>query len=167
MEKFGYWWHGGIIANNPGMIKYAGFAPAPQWGSKRISACFFGTGAWIPQNSKNKAAAWRFMEYFGAGQPAYDRAISGWGLPAVKQYWKDVPHSTPYDKDFNRVQQNELRYLQILHFPPYITNDAMEAALLRYMLPVFKGQTKLEVGAQQLEAAVNKLLQLGKSQVGS
>jgi multiple sugar transport system substrate-binding protein len=36
------------------------------------------------------------MEYYMAGKPAYDRATSGWGVPSVKKYLKDMPQGTPY-----------------------------------------------------------------------
>ena len=125
-----------------------------------------GTGAWIPQNSKNHQAAWKFMEYFMAGKPAYDRATSGWGNPSIKSLLPDMPHTTPYQQDFLRVQKTELKHLGILHYSPYVGHDAMETAIDKYMRPVLKGQMKLEEGAKQLQDAVNKLLRQGKQQVG-
>src|SRR5206468_10038539 len=131
------------------------------WGSKRISACMTGTGAWIPSNAKNKQAAWKFMEYFMTGLPAMNRATSGWGNPSVKSLVPDMPHATSYQKDFLRVQQNELKYLGILHYSPYVGHDAMETAITKNLEPVLRGQMKLEDGAKALQAEVNKLLRLG------
>jgi multiple sugar transport system substrate-binding protein len=166
IAMYGYWFQGDIAADPHGLIKHVGFAPSPQWGSKRISACMTGTGAWIPQNAKNHQAAWKFMEYFMAGKPAYDRAISGWGNPSIKSLLPYMPHTTPYQRDFLRVQHNELKYLGILHYSPYVGHEAMETAIDKYMRPVMKGQMTLEQGAKQLQDAVNKLLRQGKQQVG-
>ena len=101
-----------------------------------------------------------------APQAVRNRATSGWGNPSIKALVPYMPHSTPYQKDFLRVQQNELKYLGILHYSPYVGHDAMETAIDKYMRPVMKGQMKLEEGAKQLQDAVNKLLRQGKQQVG-
>jgi multiple sugar transport system substrate-binding protein len=166
MVMYGYWFQGQIVADTHGLLQHVGFLPAPQWGSKRISGCFTATGAWIPQNSKNHEAAWKFMEYYMAGKPAYDRATSGWGVPSVKKYLKDMPQGTPYQKDFYRVLQNELRYFRVLRFSPYVTDTAMSTVIDKHMEPVMKGQMKLDAAARQLQDAVNKLLKQGKAQVG-
>ena len=167
MAMYGYWFQGFIATDTHGLIRHVALAASPQWGAKRISACMTGTGAWIPQSSKNHQAAWKFMEYFMAGKPAYDRAISGWGNPSIKSLLPDMPHTTPYQRDFLRVQKNELKYLGILHYSPYVGHNAMEDAIVKYMEPVMKGKMKLDDGAKQLQDAVNKLLRLGKEQVGS
>lgn len=164
MVIYGYWFQGEIATDTHGLLKHVGFAPAPQWGSSRISGCFTATGAWIPQNSKNHTAAWTFMEYFMTGKPALDRATSGWGVPSIKPYLKDIPQGTSYQKAFYRTLQNELRYFKVLRFSPYVTDDAMGTVIDKYMQPVMKGQAKLDDAAGQLEDAVNKLLQKGKEQ---
>jgi multiple sugar transport system substrate-binding protein len=166
MVLYGYWFQGSIASDTHGLLQHTGFAPAPQWGSKRISGCFTATGAWIPQNSQNHQAAWKFMEYFMAGKPAYDRATSGWGVPSVKHFLKDMPQGTPYQKAFYRSLQNEMRYFKVLRFSPYATDTAMGTVIDKYMQPVMKGQAKLDAAAQQLEAAVNQLLKQGKEQAG-
>ncbi len=167
IAMYGYWFQGMITSDTHGMLKHAGFAPSPQWGSKRISACMTGTGAWIPATTPNKQAAWKFFEYFMAQKPALDRAQSGWGNPAVKDLVKDMPQGTPQQKGFLSTQQNELKYLGILRYSPYVSHDAMETAIDKNLRPVFKGQIKLEDAAKQLQTDVNKLLRLGKQQVGS
>jgi len=166
MVVYGYWFQGEITSGPKTLLQHVGFAPSPQWGPKRLSGCLTATGAWIPANSKNKDAAWKFFEYYMAGKPAQNRATSGWGVPTVKRYLKDMPQGTPEQRDFYRVLQNELKHFTVLRFSPYITDTAMSNAINKYMQPVMKGQMKLEDGAKQLEIAVNKLVLQAKQQVG-
>jgi len=165
--QWGYWFHGDIVANAPTLLPQVAFAPAPLWGSKRVSACFAGVGAWIPQRSPNKNLAWTFMEYFMGGMPAYERASGGWGLPAVEKYRPDVPDTTSFDKRTNAVQANESKYLTILHYSPYIGSDAMEAAIIKYIEPVMHGRTSLDNGIRDLQNAVNQLLARGKAEANA
>jgi multiple sugar transport system substrate-binding protein len=164
----GYWFQG-ELATDPSKkaLQHALFGPSPQWGAKRISACYAGVGAIIPAAAKNKEAAWKFMEYFETGMPAVDRATSGWGIPPLKSNIKLMPHTLPPQKQILDSLNNELKYLAILRYSPYVDSLAIENAIHKNMLPVIKGQQKLEDGAKALEAAVNKLIQQGKEQVGS
>ncbi len=165
--QYGYWYHGDVVANVPKLLPQIAFAPAPLWGSKRVSACWAGTGAWIPQRTPNKDLAWKFMEYFMGGLPAYERASGGWGLPAVEKYRPAVPNTTSFDKRTNAVQANESKYLTILHYSPYIGNDAMEAAIVKYIEPVMHGKASLDSGIRDLQSAVNQLLARGKAEANS
>lgn len=167
IDQWGYWFHGDIVANVPKLLPQYAFAPAPMWGSKRVSACFAGTGAWIPQRSSQKDLAWTFMEYFMSGLPAYERATGGWGLPSLKKYRPDVPHATSFDKRTNAVQANEEKYLTVLHYSPYIGSDAMEAAIVKYIEPIMHGKTSLDNGIRDLQNAVNQLLARGKAEANA
>ncbi len=166
MTTYGYWFEGFLIQNNPAQLKSAGFAPGPLWGPKRVSADMIDTGAYIAAASKNQDAAWAFFEYYMAGKPAYDRAVSGWGFSPLKSLMPLMPHATSEEQEFLTVAQNDVRYDTTLHFSPYISDAAMETAIQKYINPVMLGQAQLDSALQQLEAAVNKQLQLGKQQVG-
>jgi multiple sugar transport system substrate-binding protein len=164
---YGYWFQGYITGNDThtGRKPYQ-LNPSPQWGAKRISGCYTGTGAYIPSGARQKDLAWRFMEYFCTGLPARDRATSGWGIPATTIYQHSMPRANAFQKDVYQTQQHELPYLEIIHFGPYVADQAMENAIQTYMLPVMKGEQTLAEGAKKLEDAVNKLVRLGKEQVG-
>ncbi len=166
---YGYWYQGYItnVGTNKAPVKPYQLCPSPQWGSKRISGCYAGVGAYIPSGAKNKEAAWKFMEYFAAQKPAFDRATSGWGIPGGKQFLPKMPQATSFQRDVYKTEQHELPYVQILHFGPYVSNNAMENAIQTYMLPVMKGQQTLNEGARTLQNAVSKLIRLGKQQVGA
>lgn len=166
MTLLGYWYHGNIVANNPKLLPHVGFAPAPQLGTKRISACQSGTGGFLSSQSKNKDLAWQWFEWFFGGQPAVDRATSGWGLPGLKHLFNQIPHTTSFDQAVYKVVQSDLPYQQIVHLSPYISQDALQAALTKYLTPVMKGQGSLNQAAKDLTAEVNKTLKQGKSLIG-
>ncbi|GHO90586.1 sugar ABC transporter substrate-binding protein [Reticulibacter mediterranei] len=163
MVLFGYWFGGSVISAPKEIQDTTGFAPAPQWGSERISACMAGTGAWIPKNARHPDEAWKFMEYFMGDGPAKDRAQSGWGLPALKSLTSLLPQKLPYQKSALQAQQAEYPYLKILQFSPYANYNGIEALITKYIEPVMRGQTSLDAACDQLNAAVNKLLQQGIS----
>lgn len=163
MVLYGYWFGGSVISAPKEIQDAAGFAPAPQWGPTRISACMAGTGAWIPKNSRHPDEAWKFMEYFMGQGPAKDRAQSGWGLPAIKPLAGDLPQTLPYQKQAVQTQRAETPYLKILPFSPYANYNGIEALITKYIEPVMRGQETLDAACDQLNIAVNKLLQQGIS----
>jgi multiple sugar transport system substrate-binding protein len=165
MTTWGYWF-GGYIRTVPGLIDRVGFAVTPQFGSTPVSACLGATGCYIPKSAKNIDAAWKFFEFFEGGQPANDRAKSGWGMPPLKSQLSLLPQDTSTAKMIYQVQEQSLPSTTVLKFSPYISNDAMESAIQQAIVPVMKKQASLSQAVAQLTDTVNLLLQQGKSQIG-
>jgi multiple sugar transport system substrate-binding protein len=166
MSLWGYWFGGALYAKyNNTLPDNVGFAPAPQFGPTPVNACFAGTGVWIPARSQHKDEAWKLFEFFLGGPPAHDRVKSGFGLPALKSLLPELPQSTPAQKAAYDVEQAALPNQSVLHFSPYITDDAFEASFKQYIEPVFKGQSDLKSAAAQLQSAINQLAQQGKQQI--
>jgi multiple sugar transport system substrate-binding protein len=162
---WGYWFGGAINALPADVQPHLGFLPAPVMGPNRISVCLAGTGAWIPTVSKQKDLAWKFMEYFMGGQPSVDRATSGWGIPSLKSLFSKMPQTLSYQQEAFQVQQQELPYLKVLEFSPYISDDAFTSAFTAAIEPVVHGQRALDDGIKQLNTNVNTILVQGKQQV--
>lgn len=166
MVQFGYWFGGSIIEpDKNGLGSHSMLLPTPQWGPNRKVALFAGAGAVIPEGSKNKDLAFKFMEYFTSGDLGKARVAAGSGLPALKSQFAGLPASQPFQKQALQTVQSELPYQTTLTYSPYITSTAMGAAIVQYLAPVIKKQTSLEQGAQQLTNAVNTILTQGKNQV--
>jgi multiple sugar transport system substrate-binding protein len=167
ISLWGYWFGGALYGKyNNSLPDNVGFAPAPQFGSTPVNACFAGTGAWIPVKSQHKDEAWKFFEFFLGGSPAHDRVKTGFGLPALKSLLPELPQGTPAQKAAYDVEQAALPNQTVLHFSPYISDDAFEASFKQFIEPVFKGQADLKNAATQLQDAVNKLAVQGKQQIG-
>ncbi len=130
MVQFGYWFGGSVIEPDTGGLQsHVQLIPTPQWGSTRKVACFTGTGAVIPQGSKNKDLAFKFMEYFTAGTLGTDRVKSGSGLPALQSQFAELPTTMPYQKAALDVVNAELPYLTNLTMSPFVTNSAVSNAM--------------------------------------
>jgi multiple sugar transport system substrate-binding protein len=161
----GFWFEGFLEQMDPHALEYAGFAPAPLWGSKRFDAALTGAGGWIPTESKNKEGGWKFMEYYIMSTPGHNRATSGWGLPAVNALQPLIPHRTTQERENLRIVHNELPFMGILHYSPYISDDAFEAAFQKYINPVMLGQAKLDDATGQLTNYVNQQVNIVRQQI--
>ncbi|MBC9719444.1 extracellular solute-binding protein [Streptomyces sp. TRM66268-LWL] len=155
----GYWLGGALYADK--VADHIGFAPAPQFGSTRVSPCFGATGLWIPEKSSHKDAAWTFFEWFMGGEQAKARATSGWGLPALKSLEGELPSAKPAQKQAKEVQTAELAHFSTLTFSPYAKVDALEAALQQQLTVALKDKHSTGKLADALNDKVNKLLQQG------
>ena len=162
----GFWYGGNFVKESDELKGTIGMAPAPQIGQQRISPCYAGVGAWIPEQSKNKDEAWKLMEYFMAGPPAQERAKSGWGLPALKSLLPMVPQDLPYQKAAFATSQNELNFAKPLPESPYVTIDSWNSVLDKYIQGAIKKEISVDAASQQITDDINKLLKQGKDQIG-
>ncbi|MBI4901314.1 MAG: sugar ABC transporter substrate-binding protein [Actinobacteria bacterium] len=159
----GYWF-GGNFADDKA-LQTIRMAPAPTMGDVRVNPTYGGQGWWIPAKAKNKDAAWKLMEYFMAGPPAEARASSGWGLPALKSLMSRLPQAKQWQKDAFTTAQNELKYAKPLPDSPYVSMDALNTALDKYLQAAIKGDMTVDQATAAATQDVNKLLAQGKEQV--
>jgi multiple sugar transport system substrate-binding protein len=160
----GYWFGGNFAA--PDALQTIRMAPAPTMGDSRVNPTYGGQGWWIPEKAKNKDAAFKLMEYFMAGPPAQDRASSGWGLPALKSLMNRLPQDLPWQKAAYATAQNELQYAQPLPDSPYISMDALNATLDKYLQSAIKGDMTVDDATAAATDEINNVLAQGKDQVG-
>ncbi|WDV55319.1 extracellular solute-binding protein [Streptomyces coeruleorubidus] len=165
MAGDGYWF-GGVIGGDPKLADVSRFAPAPQMGGHRISPTFGATGYWIPEGAKNKDAAWKFFEWYFAGQPAKDRASSGWGIPALKSLRPMMPKAQPFQKQSYAVQQQELPYFQMMTVTPYAQTTALDAVINKVLPGAVKSGTSAGKVADALNSQMNDAIAAGKELVG-
>ncbi len=166
IAQLGYWFGGEIITATDDLPDHVAFAPAPVIGSTRVSTCGAAVGAWIPAKSRNKDAAWKFMEYFFGGKPAQDRAKSGFGYPALKSLQALQPQSKPFQKEAFEVSQRESAYFKVLKYSPYASADAINSALTVNMTAALQNRVSFDTMLGQLTQSINLLLQQGKEQIG-
>lgn len=160
----GYWF-GGNFANDDAM-QTVRMAPAPVMGDTRASPTYAGMGWWIPEQAKNKEAAWKLMEYFMAGPPAVARAESGWGLPGLKSLMSKLPQERTWQQQAYATAQNELQYSAPLPDSPYISIDLVNATLDKYLQAAIKGEMTVDDATAAATEELNKVLAQGKDQIG-
>jgi len=79
------------------------------------------TGYIMVSKTQVADAAWVIFEDYMAGQPALDRAASGWGVPAQKSMWNLMPTETDFDKQVQKVLAGELEVSdKALQFNPFL-----------------------------------------------
>lgn len=163
----GFWFGGGFTGDEfAGLRDTISMAPAPTF-DERVSPSFNGgIGAWIPSASKHKDAAWKFMEYFMAGQPAIDRAKSGWGVPSLKSLLDYVPSDFPYQTQSLETAKGEFEFNTLLPDSPYIQAQAWIDTIDAQLQAVIKGEKTTAEATQTVEDEINKLLAQGKDQLG-
>ena len=162
----GYWFGGGLVPGEDTMVgNTAQLVPTPTFG-ERVSPVLGGVGAWIPEASKHKDAAWRVMEYFMAGKPATDRASSGWGLPALESLWELIPTTEPYQAQAKEVALDEVTYFVPLQDSPYINSSSWGSFLDKELQEAIQGNRTAKQVAESVEDEMNKLLAQGKDQLG-
>ena len=166
MSMDGYWFGGGLQAQEAAAVAAgASLVPAPSWG-KRISTVIGGVGAWIPEKAKHKEAAWKVMEYLMAGPPAVERAKSGWGLPAMKSLWAQLPAAAPYQKQAIEAAKAELPYVTLLPDSPFISGDEWNKIVDEALKATINGSSTPAEAVKTIEAKVNDALAKGKDQLG-
>ena len=162
----GYWFGGGLVPGEDTTVgNTAQLAPTPTFG-ERVSPVLGGVGAWIPEASKHKDAAWRVMEYFMAGKPATDRASSGWGLPALESLWELIPTTEPFQAQAKEIALDDVSYFVPLQDSPYINPNSWNSFLDKELQEAIQGNRTAEQVAKSVEDEMNKLLAQGKDQLG-
>ncbi|MFI7128115.1 extracellular solute-binding protein [Nonomuraea sp. NPDC050153] len=161
----GYWF-GALFATDAKTAKVARLLPAPQFDTgRRVSPCYGATGLWMPKAGKNKEAAWRFMEWYLAGDPARQRAGGGWGIPTLKSLRGLMPQQQPYQKEAYDVQMEELKHFSVLSFTPYLRVEALDTAINRALPKAIKGELSPAQLADALNGELNKQLADGKKRL--
>ncbi len=108
------YWYSGSIRGNENASKHTdnfGMLPSPTAANgERVAPTGSAVGGIMYTHTKHKEEAWKFFEWFFAGEPADDRARSGWGLPAFKSKMALLPQNDDFDKQVFRVTSDELNY---------------------------------------------------------
>ena len=160
----GYWFGGNFAGEDA--LQTVRFAPAPVMGDTRVALSYGGQGLWIPEQAKNKDAAWKFMEYFMAGSPAEGRASSGWGMPSLKSLADRLPQDLPFQQQAFAVVENELQYTVPLPDSPYIGVQLLHDTIDKYLQQAIKGDLSVEEAGAQLTDELNEVLAQGVEQLG-
>jgi multiple sugar transport system substrate-binding protein len=120
----------------------------------------------MPKAGKNKDAAWKFMEWFLAGDPAKERAAGGWGIPPLKSLQSLMPQKQDFQKEAYEVQKAEQEHFSVLSFTPYVRVDAIDTAINRALPAAIKGELPAAKLADTLNDVLNKQLADGKRRLG-
>jgi multiple sugar transport system substrate-binding protein len=159
----GYWIQGGFRgAENPVIAPddYVMY-PALSWGGKEIvNPALGGAGWFISATTEHPDEAWKLFEYYMGGEPALNRARTGWGLPALKSLYSEIPVNEAWQSQYidnvKWEQENTIQTPRRIN-PYYSTsvfNSIWQANLERYL----KGEISIEEAINNLDTEVNKAI---------
>ncbi|GAA4777566.1 extracellular solute-binding protein [Microbacterium gilvum] len=165
MDGAGYWMTGQITPDQE-VEPYARLCAAPMMGRTRVSPTTAATGFWISAKSSMKDEAFAFVEWFCGGEPAAQRATTGWGIPTVDSLVERLPQETELQKAAYATQVNEQKYLSVVPASPFIDATAIDASLADAFARAVRGDISVGQWADSATDSVNALLRTGASLVG-
>ncbi len=172
IAQYGYWFSGRINATDA-IRDDCIMLQAPKWGDKHISPTVTATGALVHTGTKVFDEAWKMYEWFHAGDQALIRARSGWGVPGLKSLYKEMPTTTPFQQQVQKILQKELAISDTtVRYNPYI-NQSQQVALNsftgpwnKYLEQVMRNQMTFDQLLTNLEKDVNTAIKEGKERLG-
>jgi multiple sugar transport system substrate-binding protein len=168
MVNYGYWFSGSIRAAEDSPIEgKIVMLPAATWTGKRANPSIGGAGMVITKGSKNPDAAWAFFEYYMGGEPAQNRAKSGWGVPALKSLYPLMPQETEFDKQTYAVLQDELAYAdKAVDINPFMDSAVWAKSWKSNLEQALRGSITFEQVIENMDADVNQAIADGRSAAG-
>ena len=166
--NMGYWFTGAIRSATDAPVKdHVMMLPGATWTGKRANPSLGGAGLIIAKQTRHPEAAWAFFEYYMGGEPAKERARSGWGVPALKSLYGLLPQETAFDKQTYAVLQDEMQYAtQPLDVNPYFDGKSVGGLWTEKLEPALRGEITFEQLVESLDADVNQAIADGRAAAG-
>jgi multiple sugar transport system substrate-binding protein len=169
--QYGYWFSG--MVNGSKVQDETIMLSAPKWGPKHQDPTITATGDMIHSRTKVFDGVWKLYVWFHTGEPAVERAKSGWGVPALKSLYSYMPTENSFQKQVSKILQGELQIADVaIRYNPYIdqSENAAQNPILgtwyKNLEPALRGQMTLDQLIKSVEDAVNDAIQHGKVGVG-
>jgi multiple sugar transport system substrate-binding protein len=165
---YGYWYH--ALLNNPGQdakidSSIVSFFPAPSWsGKKTINPTIGGSGYIGTRNTQNPDGVWSFLEWYLGDRPAQERAVSGWGVPALKSLYAKMPQANDFQKQVHQVLQYTFDHgdaSYALKFNPYYADQIFNNSFNQNLEGVLKGSLTFNEMVEAVEKEVNTAIAAG------
>ncbi len=166
----GYWFGNGTLAFNENakdrmddfmLIQAPSLDPA-----NSANACMAGVGASIWSGSKNKEAAFKFIELYNGGDWARDRAITGYGNPAQTDLVELLPQNTEFQKQTYEANKFGMKNMITLKTNPYITAQGMESTFQQFFYEVLYERMTMDDAIVGMQEQFETLLAEGKEICG-
>lgn len=166
----GYWFGNGTLAfNENAKDRMDDFIliQAPSLDTSRsANACMAGVGASIWEGSKNKEAAFKFIELYNGGEWARERAMTGYGNPAQKDLVELLPQETAFQKQTYDANKFGMENMITLKTNPYITAQGMESTFHQFFYEVLYERMTMDDAIAAMQSQFEELLAEGKEICG-
>jgi multiple sugar transport system substrate-binding protein len=163
--QYGFWFGGmaetDITTGKTIMIPTATWADVPRDPTMTATGYIMTAATQVPD------AAWKAFEYYSGGQPAVDRATSGWGVPALISMVDLIPNETEFEQQKYAVLQQELALETTpLQFNPFLSEGAVVDSWTRFLEQALLGAITFEECVANVESEVNAAIQDGIDRIG-
>jgi multiple sugar transport system substrate-binding protein len=160
MAEYGFWFS--AMAETDQNRGNCVMLPAPTWTGVRRDPTMTATGMIMISKTQVPDAAWKVFEYYNAGQPALDRAGSGWGVPALKSMVNLIPQSTDFQKQAYACLQGELDLNTTpLQFNPFIGESTVVDSWNKFLDQALKDQITFDDMIAGIKSEVNFAIKEG------
>lgn len=167
--QFGFWYGGSVAQGAVGGGKAPQdtfmMLPAPTWGPTIQDPTITATGGSVHAKTKHPDDTWKFFEYFMGGEPAMNRAKSGWGVPALKSLFQYLPSDTPFQKQVKGVLDSELKITGVqVRFNPYInpgeaiSTNSLNASWQKNLEAALRGQITFDAVLKNVVTDTNAVI---------
>jgi len=165
MMQYGYWFSA-MAEGDPNRGKVR-MLPAPTWSGDHSDPCMTATGMVMISKTQNPDATWKVFEWYNSGQPALDRAGSGWGVPAFISWYDKMPKETPFQQQVQKVLAGEMAVAdKTLQFNPFLGEAALYNAWNTHLNEALSGTITFDQLCSLTESDVNTLIQEGIDRIG-
>jgi multiple sugar transport system substrate-binding protein len=164
MAQYGFWF--GAMAESDVTAGEVIMLPGPTWSGARRNPTITATGMIMTAATEAPEAAWTVFEFYNAGPPAVERAASGWGVPALKSLYDQMPNNTEYEQQKLRVLLDELTLdSSPLQFNPFLGATTVADSWNTQLDRTLNGEITFEDALANVEAEVNAAIQDGVDRI--
>jgi multiple sugar transport system substrate-binding protein len=153
----GYWFSGLLNTTEDSLVKdQVVMLPSPTWGGMRYNPSMGSAGTAIASATKNPDAAWKLFEFYNGGEPAQNRAKSGWGVPALKSLYSLMPSENAFQQQVQQVLQAELEHANApMEINPFYDSSVFATSWKTHLEQALRGTTSFEQLVETVENEVN------------
>ena len=169
--QYGYWFSG--MVNGSKVQDSTLMLSAPTWGPTHQDPTITATGDMIHSHTKALDAVWKLYAWFHTGEPALERAQSGWGVPGLKSLYKYMPTQNAFQKQVSTIVQGDLAISNLtLRYNPYIdqsenvAQNAILSAWFKNLQPALKGQMTFDQLVKAVEQSADDAIKQGRVGMG-
>jgi multiple sugar transport system substrate-binding protein len=177
LVQYGFWFSGGIpLWANDDIKKKVDdgkivMLPSPTWKGVRRGPTITATGTTVTAATKHPDESYKVFEWYNALEPAKERAASGWGVPALKSFFDQIPREGTYRSAVWSVLEKELEFAETtVKFNPYLQGGepgVVASLFIQFYEQVLKGDMTFDEMLVKLEDETNVAIQDGIDQIGT
>ena len=165
--QLGYWFGAQLQAEADHHERF-GWAPTPilRPGARRYTNTLGATGLVIHADTKYPDEAFRFFEWYMAGDYAVHDAKSGWGIPPLKSLWQYLPQDTEYNRIRTQIAFDDAKHFVPVMSSPFATISVYAEGYGKYIDELVRKEISADAFVDKMHGYINELLKLGKEEIG-